>query len=138
MTKICKSFFISLNGDLVSLYICRHVIIIIFFIIDHSLPHQLPGGRRPLASLHYAEGAVTQLLKQRQVLLWDEARQRLLLAVQQDARAGGLRAQEPLPQHERRRGRQFPKGGGGLPLLGEVRPIWTLPTEHLQQAKAAT
>lgn len=104
--------------------------------LKRKSPHHLPCGRQPLSSLHHTEGSVPQLLKQRQILLWDEAGQGLLLLIERSpTTTTGVRGQDSLLQAQWRCGRQLTEGGGRLALLGEVSSVWPLSTEHLRKRK---
>lgn len=103
--------------------------------LQQECPHHLPCWCQPLSSLHDTKRAIPQLLKQRQILLWDEAGQSLLLPVKRcnPTTSTRLRGQDPLPQAQRRCGRQLTKGGRRLALLGEVSSIWALSAKYLER-----
>lgn len=100
----------------------------------HGSPHHLSCRCQPLSSLHHTKGAVPELFKQRQVLLWDEAGQSLLLPIKRST-ATGLSGQDSLSQAQGRRGRQLTEGGGRLALLGEVCSVWALTAKHLERKR---
>lgn len=112
----------------------------LFFLIVNKLdmymsPHHLPCRCQPFSSLHNTKGAVPEFFKQRQVLLWDEAGQSLLLLPPiERTTTTGLCGQDFLPEAQRRRRRQLTKWRGWLSLLGEV-TIWTLTTKHLVKCR---
>lgn len=95
--------------------------------------HHLPRRGQPLSSLDNAKRAVPELFQESQVLLRDEAGQSLPLAIEGGSVLAGMRGQEPLRRARGRCGRPLTVGGGGLALLGEVCPIWTLTAEHLER-----
>lgn len=103
--------------------------------LQQECPHHLSCWRQPLSSLHDTKGAIPQLLKQRQILLWDEAGQSLLLPFKgcNPTTSARLRGQDSLPQAQRRCGRHLTKGGRRLALLGEVSSIWALSTKYLER-----
>lgn len=80
-----------------------------------AAPHRLAGGRAPLAAAHDAEGAIAQLLEERQVPLPDQAGQRVL--------APGVRG-----------GRRGRLAEGALGLGGQLR-LGALAAEHLWGAE---
>lgn len=95
----------------------------------HVSPHHLSCRRQPFPSLHNTKRSVPELLEQCQVLLWDEAGERLL-AIKRSTSAG-LRQLDSLSQG--RSGRQLTKRGGWLALLGEVSSVWALTAKHLEK-----
>ena len=76
--------------------------------------HRLPRGGVPLAPAHHAEGAISQLLEEMQVLLPNEASEAL---------------QGPLPSRGPRGGRGLPEGALRV-MRGEL-SLQPLSTEHL-------
>jgi len=76
-----------------------------------AAPHRLAGGRAPLATTHDAEGAVAQLLEEREVPLPHQACERVLAPSFGGRRCGGL-------------------AEGALGLRRQLR-LRALPAEHL-------
>lgn len=95
----------------------------------HGVPHHLSCRCQPLPSLNNTKGSVPELLKQSQILLWDETCQSLLAIKRSTVtRLGG---QDSVP--EGRRGRKLAKRGGRLALLGEISSVRAFAAKHLER-----